>query len=110
MSDNNHTGAFMAGFIIGGLVGAAAALLMTPQPGEKTRLQIQERGLELKSQLEERTVDTRAQAKKLAAELQERGKGVIEERLKGGGLKTEMPLDTEETAETASGQADEAAS
>jgi len=106
MSDNDHTGAFMAGFIIGGLVGAAAALLMTPQSGEKTRLQIQERGIELKSQLEDGTIDPRAQAKKLAAELQERGQSIIEERLKGGGLKTEMPLDTEETAETTSDQAD----
>ena len=106
MSDNDHTGAFMAGFIIGGLVGAAAALLMTPQSGEKTRLQIQERGLELKSQLEDGTIDPRAQAKKLAAELQERGPSIIKERLKGAGLKTEVPLDTEETAETTSDQAD----
>ena len=38
MGDNNSDfGAFLAGFVIGGLVGAATALLLAPQSGEETR-------------------------------------------------------------------------
>ena len=36
-------GAFLAGVLAGGLVGAATALLMAPQSGEETRAIIQEK-------------------------------------------------------------------
>lgn len=49
MSDNgSETGAFLAGFVIGGLVGAAAALIMAPQSGEQTRAQLAARGQSLR--------------------------------------------------------------
>lgn len=49
MSDNgSDTGAFLAGFVIGGLVGAAAALIMAPQSGEQTRAQLAARGQSLR--------------------------------------------------------------
>jgi gas vesicle protein len=51
---NNGGGAFFLGFILGALVGAAVALLYTPQSGEKTRFLIQEKGIELKTQVEEK--------------------------------------------------------
>lgn len=38
--NNNELGAFLAGFVIGGLVGAATALILAPQSGEETRTQI----------------------------------------------------------------------
>lgn len=46
MSTNNdsNTGAFLAGFIIGGLVGAAAAIILAPQSGDKTRQQLMQQG------------------------------------------------------------------
>jgi gas vesicle protein len=69
MGDSNK-GAFLTGFLFGGLAGAAAALLMTPQPGETTRLQIKDRGIELKTQFGDLTTG-----------LQERGKVIIEEKL-----------------------------
>ena len=31
-------GAFLAGFFVGGLIGAAVALLIAPQSGEETRM------------------------------------------------------------------------
>ena len=37
MSDSSDIGAFVVGFIVGGLVGAAAGLLLAPQSGEETR-------------------------------------------------------------------------
>ena len=42
MNENNggEFGAFLAGFIIGGLVGAAAALILAPQSGSETRSKI----------------------------------------------------------------------
>ena len=43
MSENNSDlGAFLAGFVIGGLVGAATALILAPQSGEETRSKIRE--------------------------------------------------------------------
>jgi gas vesicle protein len=42
MNENNggEFSAFLAGFVIGGLVGAAAALILAPQSGSETRSQI----------------------------------------------------------------------
>ena len=37
---NSDLGAFLAGFVIGGLVGAATALILAPQSGEETRSKI----------------------------------------------------------------------
>ncbi len=48
MSDNsNDLGAFLAGFVIGGLVGAATAIILTPQSGEETRSLIANKSNEL---------------------------------------------------------------
>jgi len=53
MADNdNSIGAFLAGIFIGGLVGAAAALLLAPQSGEETREQIREKSIELRDRAE----------------------------------------------------------
>ncbi len=38
--DNINTGAVLISFLIGGIIGAGAALLMAPQSGRKTRKQI----------------------------------------------------------------------
>ena len=48
MSDNsNDLGAFLAGFVIGGLVGAATALILAPQSGEETRSQLAHKSNEM---------------------------------------------------------------
>lgn len=49
MSDNtsNDLGAFLAGFVIGGLIGAATAIILAPQSGRETRAQIAARGEQL---------------------------------------------------------------
>ena len=48
MSDNSHDlGAFLAGFVIGGLVGAATAIILAPQSGEETRSIIASKSNEL---------------------------------------------------------------
>ena len=47
MSDRDDFGAFLIGFIVGGLTGAITALLFAPQSGEETRIMIKDRAIEL---------------------------------------------------------------
>jgi gas vesicle protein len=69
MSDNSgEFGAFVAGFLIGGLVGAATALLMAPQSGEETRAIIQEKSIELKDAATTAAEDAIARAEAAAAD------------------------------------------
>jgi gas vesicle protein len=81
MADNTCSGDFFAGFLIGALVGAAAALLFAPQSGEETRTLIRDKGIELKEQADDLSVEARrraeqiqAQAKEKAADLQSQAK------------------------------------
>ncbi|MEM8861381.1 MAG: YtxH domain-containing protein [Chloroflexota bacterium] len=57
MSEREHSessfGAFLAGFIIGGLVGAAVALILAPQSGEDTRTQLVERSADWRNVVNE---------------------------------------------------------
>ena len=100
MSDRDEFGAFLVGFIVGGLTGAVVALLFAPQSGEETRALIKDKSIELrdKAQLtaeetyaraeaaakeararaEELAHEARVRAEQLAAEVKERGKGAIE--------------------------------
>jgi gas vesicle protein len=62
MADRSSGGAeFFAGLVIGGLVGAALALLLAPQSGEETRAQIRDKSLEYKDWAEEGIVQARQQ-------------------------------------------------
>ena len=72
----NYLGTFLAGMILGGLVGAAVAMLLAPAAGPDTRRQIRDKGLELRSQAE-RELD---EARKRASDLQERGRVILEEQ------------------------------
>lgn len=83
----NDFGAFMSGFVIGGLVGAAVALLMAPQSGEETRTQIRDKGIELRDQVEATTDEARKRAESLAQEartraerLREQGQVILDEQ------------------------------
>lgn len=73
MSDK---GSFLAGFLLGGLTGAVAALLMAPQPGEQTLTQVQERGIELKARLKDLSTQAKEQVDQTKEQLQERGAGL----------------------------------
>jgi gas vesicle protein len=64
MSDNNDFVSFLAGMIIGGLVGAAAAMLMAPQSGEETRALIRDKGIELKDKAVDVGQDMQLRAEK----------------------------------------------
>jgi gas vesicle protein len=78
MSSQNNGGLFFAGLVIGGLVGAALALLLAPQSGEDTRLQIRSKSLELKDGAVEGLSEAGHRAQEQAAAWQEKGQEVSE--------------------------------
>ena len=65
---NNRGIEFLTGFVLGGIVGAASALLMAPASGEETREQIRARSSELKNRGEELGKEGKKQVQKIADE------------------------------------------
>lgn len=89
MSDRDEFGAFLVGFVVGGLTGAVVALLFAPQSGEETRALIKDKSIELRDQAsqsaeellaraESAASEARTRAEDLAKEVRTRGKSAIE--------------------------------
>lgn len=100
MSDRDEFGAFLVGFVVGGLTGAVVALLFAPQSGEETRALIRDKSIELRdkaqmtaeeayaraeqaakearARAEELAKEARMRAEQLANEVKERGKSAID--------------------------------
>jgi gas vesicle protein len=115
MNDQDEFGAFLVGFVVGGLTGAVVALLFAPQSGEETRALIKDKSIELRdraqmtaeealaraeqvaaearTRAEELTREARMRAEELAAEVRERGKSAVEavRRPKKAEAEGEMP-------------------
>jgi gas vesicle protein len=72
MAERDEFGAFLIGFIIGGLTGAVSALLLAPQSGEETRTVIREKAIELRDRASETAEDYYAQAELAAQEARAR--------------------------------------
>jgi gas vesicle protein len=80
MGDSNSDfSAFLAGFVIGGLVGAATALLLAPQSGEETRTIIREKSIELKDKAGETAAEARTRAEKAYADAAAKADTAIKE-------------------------------
>jgi len=90
MSDRDEFGAFLVGFIVGGLTGAVVSLLFAPQSGEETRALIKDKSIELRdkasvsaeqaiARAEAAAAEARARADDLAKQLRERGVAVYED-------------------------------
>ncbi len=78
-------GGFLAGFVLGGVVGAAAAMLLAPQPGEETRDLVWGKAREASNMakdatggLRERVSSVAGDLQATAAELYERGRTVVD--------------------------------
>ena len=84
-SSANNVAGVLTGMLIGGLAGAAAALLLAPQSGKDTRRQIQDKSIELRDRTTELVDDTmekvRTSANKITMDLKSRGQEAAVEQL-----------------------------
>jgi gas vesicle protein len=119
MSDRDEFGAFLVGFIVGGLSGAVVALLFAPQSGEETRALIKDKSIELRdkaqvsaeeaiARAEAAAADARARADELARELRERGHTVVEDVRERGktaveSVRSRVSRKSDEASETTAG-------
>ena len=89
MSDRDEFGAFLVGFIVGGLTGAVVSLLFAPQSGEETRALIKDKSIELRdraqqsaeealARAEAAAAEARARADELARQLKEQGASAVD--------------------------------
>ena len=72
-NDNLASLSFLAGFTLGGLVGAAFGLIYAPQTSEETRAVLRSKAVELSDQAKHKT-------EKLRQELQDRAKSIVDEQ------------------------------
>jgi gas vesicle protein len=75
----NNTISIISAFALGGLIGAAVALLMAPQSGEETRTMLRERGMEITDKAHDTAEETRRRAERTMDDLAERTKQRTEE-------------------------------
>ncbi|HLO30468.1 MAG TPA: YtxH domain-containing protein [Anaerolineales bacterium] len=115
MSDRDEFGAFLVGFIVGGLSGAVVALLFAPQTGEETRALIKDKSIELRdkaqmsaeeaiARAEAAAAEARARADELSKQLRDRGQEVVDDVRERGKSAMEAVRKTtkrsDETSET----------
>jgi gas vesicle protein len=74
----------LAGMLIGALAGAVTMLLLAPQSGKDTRIQIQQKGIELRNRTTELVEDTLAQVRTNANKITMGGREKLEELKKHG--------------------------
>ena len=119
MSDRDEFGAFLEGFIVGGLSGAVVALLFAPQSGEETRALIKDKSIELRdkaqitaeeaiARAEAAAAEARARADELARQLRERGHEVVDDARERGksaveAVRSKVARKADEISETAAG-------
>lgn len=69
----------IAGILIGGLAGAAAMLLLAPQSGKDTRLQIRNKGIQLRDQAAGFVGDTVSQVRSISSDIASGGREKFDE-------------------------------
>ncbi len=77
MSDKRD---FLAGLLLGGVIGAAFALLYAPRTGDETRSRLRERGEEVRGQVKGRTNEVVTRARGKMEEAAQRGRALLEEK------------------------------
>ena len=98
MSDRDEFGAFLVGFIVGGLSGAVVALLFAPQSGEETRAIIKDKSIELRDKAQQSAEEALARAEAAAAEARARADELARQLRERGG---EVYADVRERGKTA---------
>ncbi len=79
MSDRDDFGAFLVGFIVGGVSGAITALMLAPQSGEETRTLIKDKTIELRDQATHTFEETLEKAEKSASEAVKRAEKLLDD-------------------------------
>jgi gas vesicle protein len=79
MAERDEFGAFLLGFIVGGLTGAVASLLLAPQSGENTRTLIKEKAIVLGGQMETSIEEARTHADAIMADARTRAEAITAE-------------------------------
>ncbi len=69
----------LIGMLVGGLAGAVTMLLLAPQSGKATRVQLQKKGVELRDRTTETVNDTMAQVRTEANKMAASGREKIKE-------------------------------
>jgi gas vesicle protein len=77
-SGNTITGV-LVGVLVGGLAGAVTMLLLAPQSGKETRMQLQRKGIELRDRTTEMVDDTMSQVRMKADKMAASGREKIQE-------------------------------
>ncbi|MDD5468442.1 MAG: YtxH domain-containing protein [Anaerolineales bacterium] len=72
-------GAFLTGFVLGGVLGAVIALLYAPQSGEETRAAIKEKSIEIKDKAVETAEEARLRAEHALEDARLRAEKALEE-------------------------------
>ncbi|MCP4360602.1 MAG: YtxH domain-containing protein [Chloroflexi bacterium] len=114
MSENSSDlGAFLAGFVIGGLVGAATAIILAPQSGQETRAQIAAKSEDLihagevqvqhyREAANTATLQYMDRAGEMVTQTQEQARIVLDrgrETAENGNATAEQPTDTTDDGE-----------
>ena len=81
----NKTTGMLAGVLVGGLAGALTMLLLAPRSGKDTRMQMKEKGIELRDRttelLEDTVAQVRTKANKLTVDLKDHAQELAVEQL-----------------------------
>ena len=79
MSERDDFGAFLVGFVVGGLTGAVVSLLFAPQSGEETRALIKDKSIELRDKAQVTAEETYHRAEQLASDARVRADQLAKE-------------------------------
>jgi gas vesicle protein len=79
MDNRNGVGKFISGVFLGGLAGAAVAILYAPKSGEDTRMQIRETANQAVDTTRQKVVNAQEQAQTIFDEAQTRVNKIINE-------------------------------
>jgi gas vesicle protein len=80
----NNTLNVLVGMLVGGLAGAVTMLLLAPQSGKDTRMQIREKGIELRDRTNEIMEDSVAQIRSSTKKIAVGGREAIKELAQHG--------------------------
>jgi len=68
LTANRPAHGFISGLLVGGLTGAAVALLLAPSSGEKTRHRLQDKSIELRNQITHTAEDAKTRVEATVVE------------------------------------------